>query len=82
MLLLLIILNHIGIGERSLRDTIWVDGCVATLHLEQHHLMVSMVVVVDLAWNVDVNADLFLALLRRIRWDTLIFLLLLLLLEI
>ena len=42
--------------------------------------MVGMVMVVYFAGDVDVDANLFLALLRRIRWNTLIFLLLQLLL--
>ena len=73
-------MNHVGIGERPLRDAVRVDGHFAPLHLEQHHLMVGMVMVVYFAGDVDVDANLFLALLRRIRWNTLIFLLLQLLL--
>ena len=56
----------VRVGERALRNAVWIDV--------PSHLL--LVILLDLVWNVYINADLFLALLRKISWNPLVLLLL------
>ena len=56
----------VRVGERALRNAVWIDV--------PSHLL--LVILLDLARNVYINADLFLALLGEISWYPLVLLLL------